>query len=261
MQIGIFPFGEPVIPVCQRDRSRKRVFVLGVYASAVHARWIGADGRTRINAVAVASEPEIFWCGGAESAQTIIDRIKLPHEAGRLVPAREGLNGPSGMALDELFLKPLGLARSDTWLCDLVPYSCMNSSQERALERSYDPVRESLGLPEYDWPRLPTVLATEARRREIEAELIDFGADIVITLGDQPLKWFTRHYGTAGSLGRYGRTSAEYGQLHSFHVGGREMQLLPLAHPRQAGRLGSHSSTWAALHGDWVAQAPTVTSR
>ncbi len=51
------------------------------------------------------------------------------------------------------------------------------------------------------------------------------------------------------------------GQLHSFRADGREMQFLPLAHPRQASRLGSHSSTWAALHGNWVAQTPTLTPR
>lgn len=65
--IGHFPSGQPILPVRQADRSPKRVFVLGVYASAVHARWISPEGRTRIAALAVASEPEIFWPGlGAE---------------------------------------------------------------------------------------------------------------------------------------------------------------------------------------------------
>jgi hypothetical protein len=36
-----FPFGQPVVPVIQQDRSPKKVFILGVYASAVHARRIG----------------------------------------------------------------------------------------------------------------------------------------------------------------------------------------------------------------------------
>ena len=34
-----FPFGETVHPLVQQDRGPKKVFVLGVYASAVHARW------------------------------------------------------------------------------------------------------------------------------------------------------------------------------------------------------------------------------
>lgn len=33
-----YPFGEEVHKVVQQDRSPKKVFVLGVYASAVHAR-------------------------------------------------------------------------------------------------------------------------------------------------------------------------------------------------------------------------------
>ena len=34
-----YPFGEIVHPLIQQDRTPKKVFVLGVYASAVHARW------------------------------------------------------------------------------------------------------------------------------------------------------------------------------------------------------------------------------
>jgi len=48
---GTFPFGQPIRKVEQRVRSKKRVFVLGVYASAVHARWIGPDGKQLISAV------------------------------------------------------------------------------------------------------------------------------------------------------------------------------------------------------------------
>ena len=34
-----YPFGEELKPVIQQDRTPKMVFVLGVYASAVHAKW------------------------------------------------------------------------------------------------------------------------------------------------------------------------------------------------------------------------------
>ena len=47
MTIGIFPFGQPVQEIVQTNRSHKQVFVLGVYASAVHARWIGIDNKTK----------------------------------------------------------------------------------------------------------------------------------------------------------------------------------------------------------------------
>lgn len=83
--IGRFPFGEPIRPVRQADGSAKDAFVLGVYASAVHARWVGPEGRVRIGALAVASEPEIFWRG--DGAEEIVSRVSVPPGTGRLVPA------------------------------------------------------------------------------------------------------------------------------------------------------------------------------
>jgi hypothetical protein len=56
---GTYPFGSSLKPLAQVDRSPKRLFVLGVYASAVHAQWIGPDGRLLVRALAVASEPVI----------------------------------------------------------------------------------------------------------------------------------------------------------------------------------------------------------
>ena len=98
--IGNYPFGQPLRRVLQVDRSPKRAFVLGVYASAVHARWLSPAGRTLVAALAVASEPYIFWRG--DGVEDIIGRIVIPSCAGRLVPATAQLNGPSGQALDEL---------------------------------------------------------------------------------------------------------------------------------------------------------------
>ena len=247
-----FPFGMPVEPLTQSDRGHKRVFVLGVYASAVHARWLGEDGRTKVTALAVASEPEIFWRG--EGAAGIISAIPVPPGAGRLLPAGARLNGPSGRALDELFLDPLGVGRADSWLCDLLPLSRQNERQAAALARSYEPNRLAWGLPEYDWPAVPAELASAARRAEIAHEIDEAAPDIVVTLGDQPLKWFTSHYGSRARLGDCGESAQEYGRLHSLEIAGREVQLLPLAHPRQAGGLGNHSSKWADLHARWVGE-------
>ena len=257
--VGVFPFGESVLPVVQHDRTRKRTFVLGVYASAVHARWLGANGRQKIGAVAVASEPEIFWRGSPEAAESIVASIALPDGAGRLVAASAQLNGPSGKALDELFLAPLGLVRGDAWLCDLVPHSCMNEKQAAALRREYHPKREALGLPQYDWPLLPSQLADDERRASIEAELLESGAEVLITLGDQPLKWFARHYGAEPQLAACVRTSGGYGRPIPMTVGGRRLQLLPLVHPRQAARLGRHSEEWTELHKAWVESGPSLT--
>ena len=256
--VGTFPFGQPIVRLVHRDRTKKRVFVLGVYASAVHARWVGEDGRQKIGAIAVASEPEIFWRGNQHAAQEIVSAIRLPAGAGRLAPASAQLNGPSGKALDQLFLEPLGdRAREDAWLCDLVPHSCMNEKQALALRREYDPLRASLGLPAYDWPLLPGELADGRRRAEIEGELLESGAEIMITLGDLPLRWFTQYHGTAAKLLAYGQTAPEYGRLHRISIAGRKLHLLPLVHPRQAARLGSYSAGWAGVHDAWIASRPS----
>lgn len=71
-QIGTFPFGQVIQDLIQEDQTPKRVFILGVYASAVYARWIGTDDRTIVIALAVASEPYIFWRG--DKVREIIDQ-------------------------------------------------------------------------------------------------------------------------------------------------------------------------------------------
>lgn len=257
MTVGTFPFGQPIQRVAQADRSPKRVFVLGVYASAVHARWCDARGKQMVKALGVASEPCIFWRG--EDVEEILSAIDVPAEVGRLEPADGNLNGPSGRSLDEGFLEPLGLTREDAWLCDLVPYSCMNKGQAAAISRCYTPLVERFALPPVDWPVVPDKLTDAARREEIATELRESAAEVVITLGDQPLAWFGTAFGSERSLGAYGRDPQTYGVLHDVEIEGRILKLLPLVHPRQAAGLGAHSRLWRPLHETWVRQmAPVI---
>ena len=249
-EIGTFPFGQPIMKVCQSDRTPKKVFILGVYASAVHAKWFDENEKEKVKALAVDSEPEIFWRG--ENAKEIIEEIKIPKGTGRLLPADDKLNGPSGVALDDRYLIPLGLTRSDVWLCDLVPHSCRNERQFAALKREYDPKKDQLQLPEYNWPEVPPELADTARQAEILDELKTASSSVIITLGDQPLKWFTSKLISKSRLRDYGDTDESYGQVHNFFIDGRPIQLLPLVHPRQAGRLGRYSPKWADRHDKWV---------
>ena len=253
--MGTFPFGQPVRRLVQEDRGAKRVFVLGAYASAVHARWVGPDGKTIVMALGVASEPRIFWPG--HSAAEVIAKIHVPKEAGCLVPAAKRLNGPSGRSLDRQYLAPLGIGREEAWLRDLVPHSCMNAGQGNAVRGRYDPCARRLGLPASDWPSVPRVLADDARRQEILAELLESEAELLVTLGDPPLKWFGKALGTRQSVRAYG-TGADYGTLHDIEVSGRTIRHLPLVHPRQAAGLGGHNVEWSEQHRLWQAKAQAL---
>ncbi len=77
-QLVIFPFGQPVRRVVQQDKSHKLVFILCVYASAVHALQTGNDGKKKMNALCVASEPCIFR--RVDDPESIIKQIEIPKE-------------------------------------------------------------------------------------------------------------------------------------------------------------------------------------
>ena len=251
INIGTFPFGQPVQEVVQTDRSQKEVFILGVYASAVHARWVNADGKTVVNALAVASEPYIFWCG--EGADEIIRQIKIPSRLGVLEPARQDFNGPSGLALDSLILEPLQLSRKQTWLCDLVPHSCVNPSQQKAINRAYLTVSRDFNLPIPSVPGIPKNLADNKRRNEILNEIQESGARKLVLLGDKPIHWFLSHFDKRWrKLADFGSDRSSYGIWHRTNLDGVEMEILPLAHPRQIAKLGRSSAVWYDAHQEWL---------
>lgn len=255
--LGNFPFGEPVREVRQEDREPKCLFVLGVYASAVHAKWVGPDNKGGIRAVGVASEPYIFWCG--DGAEEIVARIPVPSSAGRLELAAKQYNGPSGLPLDKYFLTPLGLDRSKAWLSDLVPHSCMNPSQKKAIQESYEPLVGNALLPAVSWPSVPSSLADETRCKEILAEIVDSGAHVVMLLGDEPIKWFLNHFDDRWTkVAHFGKTATEYGRLHSCQLQDLKIDVLPLVHPRQAAGLGHCDPEWRSLHDAWVKNCPVT---
>jgi hypothetical protein len=244
-----FPFGQAVERLEQVDRTAKRVFVLGVYASAVHARWSLPGGRG-VRALAVASEPSIFWTG--HGVEAIISSIDVPDGCGTLTPAAEGLNGPSGIALDARYLEPLGVSRDSAWLCDLLPEARLNSRQAKALGRDYTRMVEEGRLPAPTVPPVPARFADETRVDEIVQEVVDSEAEVMITLGDIPLREFAARFGAPRKLADFGRSPDEYGRLHPLNIGGRAIALLPLVHPRQAASLGGSSKAWSVAHEDWT---------
>ncbi|MBA3986884.1 MAG: hypothetical protein H0X63_10020 [Flavobacteriales bacterium] len=249
-----FPFGAKLKPVVQTDTTPKKVFVLGVYASAVHAKWIDNNGNVKVKALAVASEPYIFWRGDSIEAKNIISEIKIPIELGKLIPADSTFNGPSGIALDNSFLEPLGYTRNEAWLCDLLPQTCINSSQKFALDREYEPLRLKYNLPQVTIPQPPKIFSDEKRVIEILEEIKKSEAEKIILLGDMPIKFFLSKVtnGKYKKLSDFGQTVEEYGKEHLIYIGGKEYKVIPLVHPRQADALGKSSENWNWLHRNWI---------
>ena len=256
-----FPFGQIVRPLKQEDRTPKKVFVLGVYASAVHARWI-KDGEVRSAAMAVASEPRIFWDGNEEEARAIISQIKIPKELGHLEPASSHLNGPSAKVLDDDILAPLGFTRNDAWLCDLLPETRINKNQADMLEAKYNDYIKDYGLNEVTIPNRPTKFCDAQRCKEILAELKESQAELLVLLGDIPIAQFLNvvadvPYTTLQQyVDLYG-----YGNATDVSIDGRTIKVLPLAHPRQIGGLGFHSKDWFNKHQEWEAQSRELSDK
>jgi hypothetical protein len=246
-----FPFGERLHRLAQEDRTPKKVFVLGVYASAVHARW-KRNGETVCPALAVASEPRIFWDGNEEEAREIIGRIKIPAELGTLSPAGKNLNGPSAKVLDEHILKPLGFKRSDAWLCDLLPETRINDNQMKVIKEEYNPRIDEFGLNKVTIPVRGDIFADKERCNDILKEIEESDARLLVLLGDIPIKQFLNvvadvPYSTLQEyVDLYG-----YGNPTDVTIQGKTIKVLPLAHPRQIGALGYHSKTWCARHQKW----------
>jgi hypothetical protein len=249
-----FPFGQKLNKVQQAETTTiKEVFVLGVYASAIHAKWLDKEGKIKVQALAVASEPEIFWRG--LDAKEQIEKIKnIPPELGSLEPANKNLNGPSGVALDDLFLKPLGYSREQAWLCDLLPESRVNPNQQKAVNM-YNDIANQYGLPISTIPEFrEDEIKENAKQRHLEIlnELENSGANTIILLGDLPIRWFLHYFDKRTKLSQFGNSQETYGQRHDIVINKKNYSVIPLCHPRNAARLGAHSSNWADWHKAWV---------
>jgi len=248
--LGIFPFGNPVKKVEQKERISRRVFVLGVHSSAINVRWITHDEKTFVMALAIDNEPDIYWRGSPAFINRIIRRLNFPEELGTLIPAHKDLNGAEGRALDYNLLGPLGLERTDTWLCNLIPFAIANKSQRKAIRKyMFHKDRFKLPVPTIKPDVIKSKLIDRNRIEEIAEEIIESKAELIITLGDLPLHHFVKHFDKSkNSLSAF----EKYGKLQDVKIADKDMLLLPVVHPRQAGRKGKYSKRWYGFHDYWV---------
>lgn len=246
-----FPFGETVRPLVQEDRTPKKVFVLGVYASAVHAIWT-RNGEVVCPSLPVANEPRLFWDGNEAEEKEIIGRIQIPEALGRLEPAGSRINGPVAKVLDEDILAPLGFTRGDAWLCDCLPEVRLFPSEYREIKDKYDPLKYEYDLNDALIPKRPMVFCDDRRAREIADEIIESQAELLILLGDIPIGQFLHKAAKVPyrSLQDYCEEFG-YGERSKATIKDREIEVLPVAHPRQIGVFGAYNEVWHMKHIKW----------
>jgi hypothetical protein len=249
-----FPFGQSVLRVTHRpDGVRKRALIVGIYSSAVHARWVGPDGAMKVRALAVANEPQIFWSGGdtAGLIPTIDQRL------GHLEAAPRANNGPSGRALDIRYLSPLGLARDQVWLSDMVPHTLSDRGQQSAIQKHYEPLRRRFGLPESTVPLKPANSAGWRGLVDMERlvqELDQSQADTIISLGNPVILHFLNRV-CVTPIPRL--TLEGYGAAREVIMKwGAKYQVVCLAHMRVT--TIRRMDRWRIAHESWIARNPML---
>lgn len=248
--LGTYPFGAEIKRLEQKDKSPKRFFVIGSYASAVHAEWKSGEGKIITKSLPVQNEPEILWTGHPAETSSIIAHIPISEEVGLLRYPGKWLNGVIGRMFNLEILKPLKLFRADLWFTLLIPYTVANKGQRKAISRYVKYIdKYNLPKPSIQPSNIKGTLITEERINEIREELEASQAEIIITLGDLPLYHFIRIYNPEiVNLSVFNF----YGQLNDIKIGERSYKLLPLYHPKAGENIGSYTERWRNYHYDWI---------
>ena len=165
-----YPFGEESHPLVQEDRTPKKAFVLGVYASSVHARWV-KNGEVICNSLPIADEPRLFWDGNEKEENEIISRVAIPEALGALEPLGNHINGAVSKVLDEDILAPLGLSRDEVWLCDCLPEPRLFPSEYIDIRDKYNPLIRDYDLNDVTIRKRPVVFCDERRARRYPRSL------------------------------------------------------------------------------------------
>lgn len=107
---------------------------------------------------------------------------------------------------------------------------------------------------------MPKAFAGKERVKQVLTEIDTSNPSLIILLGDLPVRDFLNTFHKQGSkLQDFGYTGETYGRVHRLPVEGKEHNILPLVHPRQAAGIGSHKKTLKDLHNYWVSKvAPSI---
>jgi hypothetical protein len=248
--LGTFPFGRKVFKISQIDRTPKPVFVLGVYGSAVFAQFNTVNSELPIRYLPIDNEPGIFWNGDQKTVKKIISDLNIPKTVGKLTPEISSVNGIIGKAFDKYYLHPLKLNRDQIWICNLIPYYVLNKNERKSV-RKYNDVNHMFNLPKAEIPSKEERKndLTKKRFSEIIEEIFLSKAEFIITLGQQPLKWFMQEYnsGMENFL-----NVKNYGSIIKIQLESVKFNFIPLFHPRQLLKEKNIDSRVGLLHFDWI---------
>jgi hypothetical protein len=247
----IFPFGRPVVRRRPSAKSKRRVYVLGAYPSALFIAW-WSPARKGVRALPVDNEPTSFWNGTDEKAQIDAWR-KIVHfrvgEWGEVETADEP-NGKAGRWLGEKVLAPLGITREEACLSYCLDTYCADGAAVFAVNERYQPFAREARLPEAHLaprPRdgeLVEIAVTEHRERLLH-ELSVVVPELVITLGNAALRVLRAVTEARGGLGKL-HPDDRYGVMQPLAIGKRNTLWLPLTHHETP-------ATYVEAHARWRA--------
>jgi uracil-DNA glycosylase len=109
-------------------------------------------------------------------------------------------------------------------------------SQGDAMEKRFAPIAAQMDVPAGSIPRRPTAkglvsIATSDERREgLRREILDAGAPLVITLGQEALDAVAGVADQVDGIEERLEPSS-YGRFGRLHIDGKSFELLPLVHP------------------------------
>jgi hypothetical protein len=246
---GIFPFGRPVVPRPPSASTKRRIFILGAYPSALHVAWRPPTGKP-IRAMAIDNEPVPFWNGEREDEYIAQWKAAVgfrDKEWGEITGAGK-LNGSSGIWVDDNVLAPLGASRDDACITDcLDTYFSSDDGAARIID-TYSPFAERVGLTAAHLAGHPSEDAiveqgVRLHRARLLRELAQAAPDLVVTLGNAALRVMRL---TAAQNDAPAKLVADpsYGRERTLTAGGRRIRWLPLAHP-------AAPSAYKDAHGRW----------
>jgi hypothetical protein len=247
---SVFPFGRILTKVFQKNFSPKPVFVLGLNGSAIFARFISKDRSIIIHNIPVDNEPFLFWNGGLNDARNIVSEIKVSKNIGRLATEAKSINGITGRIFDKYYLQPLKLNRELVWICNFVPHYIATKSEVKSIKK-YNKISGTYSLPKAELPtkKVWQKFITETRTKEVLEELFRSKAEIIVTLGQQPIKLLLQQYDI--NIQKF-FTVENYGFVSETEIESVKYKIIALYHPRQLLKEKNVDSKIGLLHYDWI---------